>query len=51
MVKDMEDYLPLDFDYISTFACFLGEDYEAMHGGFDITPFARLGSDEENTIK
>ena len=51
MAKDMADYLPLDFDYISTFACFLGEDYEALHGDFDIAPFARLGTEDKSAIK
>ena len=36
--KDVAEYLQLGFDFISTFACFLGEDYEEQYGNVDITP-------------
>ena len=50
MAEDEKYYIPLGFDYVSTFACFLGEDYEALHGGFDITPFARFGADDKSAM-
>lgn len=37
---DVPWYASLGFADISTFACFLGEDYEALHGEPDISPFA-----------
>lgn len=40
MEKDMAEYCKIGFDVVCTFACFLGEDYEKLHGSFDITPFA-----------
>jgi len=30
----------MGFDIISTFACFLGKDYEDLHGEVDVTPFS-----------
>ncbi len=39
MEKDIADYQAMGFDEIATFACFLGPDYEALHGEPDITPF------------
>ncbi len=41
MRMDIEEYRRMGFDYLSTFACFLGEDYEELHGDVDITPFSR----------
>lgn len=41
MKKDISEYRKMGFDAISTFACFLGDDYEEMHGIFDITPFGK----------
>jgi hypothetical protein len=41
MRLDIEDYKSLGFTNISTFACYLGEDYEALHGEVDVTPFSR----------
>lgn len=41
MRADIVDYRRMGFDAISTFACFLGEDYEALHGEVDITAFGR----------
>ena len=40
MKRDIEEYRKMGFDRISTFACFLGEDYENLYGEVDITPFA-----------
>ncbi len=42
MDADLKEYEKDGFDYISTFACFLGEDYETLYGDFDITPFAGI---------
>ena len=39
MKKEIEDYKSLGFTEIAAFACYLGEDYEALHGDVDITPF------------
>ncbi len=33
------DYAAAGFDLIATFGCYLGEDYEALYGEPDITPF------------
>ena len=41
MRRDVEAYRSMRFDKISTFACFLGKDYEDLYGDVDITPFAR----------
>ncbi len=41
MVEDIRDYRAMGFDRISTFACFLGEDYEELYGEVDVTPFAK----------
>ena len=38
---DVPWYAGLGFSDISTFACFLGEDYEALHGEPDISSFAQ----------
>ncbi len=40
MRRDVEQYRKDGFDCISTFACFLGEDYENLYGAADIVPFA-----------
>ena len=40
MRTDIEEYCRMGFDYLSTFACFLGEDYEELYGDVDITPFS-----------
>ena len=37
---DFDYYADLGFRDISCFACYLGEDYEALHGEPDIKPFA-----------
>jgi len=36
---DIHYYNSLGFEYISTFACYLGEDYEALYGEPDISGF------------
>jgi len=40
MSRDIRDYKALGFDRITTFACFLGDDYEELYGEPDITPYA-----------
>ncbi len=40
MRRDIEEYLDMGFDSVSTFACFLGDDYEQLHGDVDVKPFA-----------
>ncbi len=40
MARDIRLYREKGFEYISTFACFLGEDYEKLYGAADISPFA-----------
>ncbi len=40
MQMDIEVYRNMGFDIISTFACFLGKNYEDLYGDVDITPFA-----------
>ncbi|MBQ9746909.1 MAG: DUF4838 domain-containing protein [Clostridia bacterium] len=40
MVRDIAFYREKGFEYISTFACFLGDDYEKLYGEADIAPFA-----------
>lgn len=37
---DFKYYRALGFTDISSFACYLGPDYEALHGTPDVTPFA-----------
>ena len=39
MERDIAEYRRMGFESISTFACFLGEDYEALHGHVDVAPF------------
>ena len=41
MREDIIEYRKLGFESISTFACFLGKDYEDLYGDVDITPFAQ----------
>lgn len=41
MLCDMSEYRKIGFDIVCTFACFLGEDYEKLHGHFDIMPFSQ----------
>ena len=37
--EDISFYSALGFDNIASFACYLGEDYEALHGEVDISAF------------
>lgn len=39
MKSEIEEYKKMGFSNIATFACYLGEDYEALHGDVDIIPF------------
>ncbi|MBO5701177.1 MAG: DUF4838 domain-containing protein [Clostridia bacterium] len=41
MSRDIRDYRAMGFDRISTFACFLGNDYEELYGEVDVMPFAK----------
>ncbi len=41
MDADIAYYRETGFEYISSFACFLGEDYEEFYGEADIAPFAK----------
>ena len=45
LFENVNEYHSLGFDYISTFACFLGEDYEALFGEVDVSHFARAVKD------
>ena len=45
MLGDIAEYKKAGFDWISTFACFLGGDYEALHGGVEIIPFSSAVSE------
>ncbi len=45
IARDVRAYREMGFEYISTFACFLGEDYEKLHGEVDIAPFAECVRD------
>lgn len=40
MERDIDLYRSMGFEYISTFGCFLGADYEELFGAVDISPFA-----------
>jgi hypothetical protein len=37
--RDIKEYLELGYEDISTFGCYLGEDYEELYGEPDIKPF------------
>ena len=37
---DLDDYIKQGFENISSFACFLGDDYEELYGEADISPFS-----------
>ena len=41
MASDIAEYKNAGFYSISTFACFLGEDYESLYGNIDIMPFSK----------
>lgn len=40
MRADISEYISAGFDSISTFACFLDDDYSELYGDVDIRPFA-----------
>ena len=40
MRADIEEYHSMGFSTVSTFACFLGQDYEELYGEVDVKPFA-----------
>jgi hypothetical protein len=42
IARDMTLYREKGFEYISSFACFLGEDYEKLYGEADISHFADI---------
>lgn len=39
VLSDLEEYTSLGYEDVSTFGCFLGQDYEELYGEPDITPF------------
>lgn len=39
MRREISEYKSVGFDSISTFACFLGADYNALYGDVDVKPF------------
>lgn len=39
--KDVRDYTDMGFEYISVFGCYLGPDYEELHGEPDISAFTK----------
>ena len=41
MQRDVREYREMGFSRASTFACFLGDDYEELYGEADIIPFAK----------
>ena len=43
--RDISAYREMGFGYISSFACFLGEDYEELYGEADISPFSECVRD------
>ncbi len=45
IARDVRTYRELGFEYISSFACFLGEDYEKLYGEADISPFCECVRD------
>ena len=40
MRREIAEYKQMGFDFITTFACFLGADYEELHGEVDVKPYA-----------
>ena len=42
MRKDMEVYKASGFEDFTSFACFLGSDYEEMYGIYDVTEYAQI---------
>ena len=48
MTQDLIDFSGFDFDTVCSFACFLGDDYEALYGAPDVSDFTDTVN---NTIK
>lgn len=44
MLRDIAEYRSMGFGSISSFACFLGEDYEELYGDFEIADLSRAAS-------
>ena len=42
MQAELLAYQNAGFETAATFGCFLGEDYEALHGEPDITPYTNF---------
>ena len=42
MDADIAYYREAGFEYISSFACFLGEDYEELYGDADISEYGKI---------
>ena len=40
MREEIAEYRGMGFDFVATFACFLGKDYEELHGDVNVKPFA-----------
>lgn len=50
MLSDMKEYIARGFSNITTFACYLGEDYDTLYGNIDFDDFInclRISSDGE----
>ena len=43
--KDVAFYKQKGFKYISTFGCFLGDDYDSLYGEVDVTPLAKWSNE------
>ena len=41
LFSDIPKYKEAGFNYMSTFACFLGKDYEELHGSVDVSEFGK----------
>jgi hypothetical protein len=39
MRREISEYAAMGFEYIASFACFLGEDYEELYGEVDVSEF------------
>jgi len=49
MEKNIAEYKNIGFSEISTFACYLGNDYTELYGDVDIAPFAECIAEENRT--
>ena len=45
MRVDIAEYRKMGFDFVATFACFLGKDYEELYGAVDVSPFGEAVKD------